>query len=70
VNQANQVQLAGHGRELPADGLRGEKESHIHDEDLNMNSRVACLLPEVFTFQKTGSFQFSLCADSVTMRDR
>jgi hypothetical protein len=59
VNQENQIKLARHSRELPADGLRAEKQSQVHDENLNMHSSVSCLKPEVFSLQKTEVLYFA-----------
>jgi hypothetical protein len=60
MNQTEQIKLVGHGRDLVADSLQGDKESALHARNCNMLSKTSPAKPEVSTLQKTGSFYFAL----------
>ena len=60
MNQTEQIKLVGHGRDLAADCLQGDKESALHARNCNMLPKTSPAKPEVSTLQKTGSFYFAL----------
>jgi len=60
LNQTEQIKLIGHGRDLAADGLQGDKQSALHARNCNMLPKTSLAKPEVSTLQKTGSFYFAL----------
>jgi hypothetical protein len=60
MNQTEQIKLVGHGRDLAADGVQGDKQSALHARKCNMLPKTSLAKPEVSTLQKTGSFYFAL----------
>ena len=56
VNQSNQVQLAGHGGELPANGLQSEKETAVvHDRNFGVEPNRRTM-----NFQRTANCVLSV----------
>jgi hypothetical protein len=62
MNQTEQIKFVGHGRDLAADGVQGDKQSALHARNCNMLPKTFLAKPEVSTLQKTGSFYFALTA--------
>jgi len=60
MNQTEQIKLVGHGRDLAADSVQGDKQSALHARNCNMLPKTSLAKPEVSTLQKTGSFYFAL----------
>jgi len=57
MNQTDQVQLLGHGRELPANGLQGDKKSAVvHDRN-----SVVVTNRRTMDFQRTASCVLTVC---------
>ena len=60
MNQTEQIKFVGHGRDLAADSVQGDKQSALHARKCNMLPKTSLAKPEVSTLQKTGSFYFAL----------
>jgi len=57
VDQSNQVQLTGHCRELPANGLHGEKETTVvHDRNFGVKAERRTM-----NFQRTANCVLTVC---------
>src|SRR5437016_3113787 len=57
VNQTNQVQLVGHGGELSADGMQGEKETAVvHDRNFAVETNRRTM-----NFQRTANCVLTVC---------
>src|SRR5260370_38744969 len=59
MNQTEQIKLVGHGRDLAADSVRGDKQSALHGRKCNMLPKTSlanrkfllCRKPEVSTLR-------------------
>src|ERR1700730_18981739 len=59
VNQANQIQLVGHRRELATDGMPSQKESTVHDRNFAIETTGRTM-----NFQRTANSVLTVCLTS------
>ena len=60
VNQPDEINIAGHRRQLPSNSLQCEEESAIHDRDSTTHSKSNPAKAEFSTLLKSGTFYFAL----------